>query len=140
MVKHIKAKELSLPVGIAIGIIVCILVSVGSSMLISGLVDAGRLQPEDINTGIPVIHLIASFLGSWLAYLLTKQMRLIVSAITAGGYMLVLCGMTALVFGGEYQGFWLTLLMVGVGLMLSVIPGIKGRKGRIRKHKIPAYR
>ena len=140
MIKSTKSKRLSLPVGIAIGVATSILISVAGAMLLTGIVNSEQIQLEGLNVAIAAIHLIASFLGAWFAYLLTKQMRLIVSSITAGGYMLVLCGITALIFDGQYQGFWITLLMTGIGTVISILPGIKGRKGNIRKNKIPAYR
>lgn len=140
MVKQINAKQVSLPVGIAIGILISAVISVISATLLAGLVDAETMQLDALMPAIAVVHLIATFVGAWISYLLTKQMRLLVSAITAGGYLIILCGMTALIFDGQYEGFWPTLLMVLIGMVLSILPGIKGRKGHIRKHKIPAYR
>ena len=140
MVKRINAKQVSLPIGITIGILASVVITVASAMLLAGLVDAEKLQLDALIPTTAAVHLIATAVGAWISYLLTKKMRLMVSAITAGGYFIVLCGMTALVFGGQYQGFWLTLLMVAIGLVLSILPGIRGKKGHIRKHKIPAYR
>ncbi len=140
MVKRIKGKQLSLPIGIAIGIFISVTITIAGAMLLGGLIDAQKMPLESLDTTTAVIHLIAAFAGSWISYLVTKKMRLMVSAITAGGYLIVLCGMTALIFGGRYQGFGLGILMVFAGLLLSILLGMKGKKGSIRKHKIPAYR
>ena len=140
MVKRIKGRQVSLPAGIGIGIGASVFISIAGAMILAVLINGEYMDINSLTAGTALLHLIASFVGSWLASVLTKQKRLITSLITAASYLLVMLGMTALVFGGQYQGVGLALLMVLIGAGVVILLGLKGKSGSSRKHKIPAYR
>lgn len=140
MAKIRKGKSVSLPAGIGIGVGTSLLASVTAVAVLAALVNAEKLNIGSITVVTALVHLISSFLGGWLATLLTKQKRLVTALSTAAGYLLVMIGMTALIFDGQYQGIGLALLMVFIGSGAVILLGMRGNKGRIRKHKISAYR
>ena len=140
MAKRMKGKTLSLPVGIGIGIAVSMALTVGGAMLLAVLINGEQMGFASLSTAISLIHLIASFAGTYLATALTQQKKLITASATAAGYLIVLLGMTALLFGGQYEGVWLSLLMVLLGAGCVILLDLRGSKSPARKHKIPVYR
>ena len=84
-----------------------------------------------------VILLLASMAGSSVAAGTIQRLRTQMCLAAAGTYWLCLLTITALFFGGQYQGVGVTALMVlcGSGLVILLAPGSKNRAGCRRRKK-----
>lgn len=140
MFKKSTGKGISIPAGIGLGILLCMLISFAGAAVVAYLLSTERMVVSGIGWGAIVIMAIASFVGAMLASKLVKVNRLPVSLGVGAGYILVLLGITALFFGGQYQGIGATIITVLLGSGGAGMLGFKGKKPAIRRKKIPAYR
>ena len=133
----VNKKEASLPAGIGIGLAVSIVITLLTAGVLAYLISNETLQESAIGAGALIIQLISAAGGGITAYSLIKRQRVLVCGILALCYFLVLLGMTALIFGGQYRGVGSAILAVLGGGILAVLPGIiagsKTRKGPKRK-------
>ena len=133
----VNKKEASLPAGIGIGLAVSIVITLLAAGVLAYLISNETLQESAIGAGALIIQLISTAGGGITAYSLIKRQRVLVCGILALCYFLVLLGMTALIFGGQYRGVGSAILAVLGGGILAVLPGIiagsKTRKGPKRK-------
>ena len=133
-------KTATIPVGIAFGILASMTATLAGAGILAYLISAGKVGESGIGWGAMLILIVSSALGSWAATGSTQQRKLMVCGISGAGYYLSLLGLTAMFFGGQYQGMGVTALMVlvgsGVVVLLSTLKNSKGKT----KHKIPAYR
>ncbi len=107
-----RNKELSLPLGIGLGLLICVILTLAGTAAISHLTLTEKIGEQSITIWSKVILFIAVLIGAWGAVSATKQKRLQVSLLTGGIYNLLLLSMTAMFFGGRYQGVGITLLVV----------------------------
>ncbi|MBP3304404.1 MAG: TIGR04086 family membrane protein [Oscillospiraceae bacterium] len=138
--KTSSGKARTIPVGIAFGLLVSLTVTLAGAVLLAYLIAAEKLGADGIGYGSMVILMAASALGTWSAVARIKRRRLMVCGISAAGYYLLLLGMTALFFGGQYEGMGVTALMVLIGSGIVLLLGMVGKKGSNHSRKIPAYR
>lgn len=140
MFKKVRNKQLPIGAAMGIGIGVSMLLSVGVIALSALLLEKEKIQINAIAVIIAISQFVSSFLGSVLACKIAKQKMLITAAGTALGYLAALLTLTVFLFSGEYHGVLLGLLMTALGGAGAILVGLRKEKGRIRKHKIPAYR
>lgn len=138
--KTASGKARTIPVGIAFGLLVSLTVTLVGAALLAYLVASEKIGADGIGWGAMVILAAASALGTWTAVARIRRRRLMVCGISAASYYLLLLGMTALFFGGQYEGMGVTALMVLTGSGIVLILGMVGKKGSKRSRKIPAYR
>lgn len=127
----------TMPGGLALGAAVSLLVTLFGSVLSAWLVARESIPESGIGYCAMVILLLAGIAGSAVAVERIKRRRMLVCMLSGGIYYACLLGMTALFFGGQYQGMGVTALMVFCGVMLVLLAGIR-REGRgdYRKTKI----
>ena len=133
--RGMKSKANSILIGIGASVAVTLIITA----IIAYLVSSETLGQAAIGTVRYAVILIATAVGAYAASGILKMNRILVSSITAAGYFLVLLLCNVLAFGGEFSGFWITFLMVLIGLGISLLP-IMHKKGSKRKYKIHAYR
>ena len=81
-----------------------------------------------------VILFLAAALGCRLAYRKIKHRRLLVFFLTALGYLVSLTAITALFFGGRFEGIFPTaMLIIGSSGMAFLFPGHRNDAGKHRK-------
>ncbi len=123
MVKR-RSAEASMGLGIGIGILVSVLITVIGAMILAWLMAQEKMELSSSNAASALIHYLSAFSGIMIATVLTKKNKLPVVGAVAGGYFLILLAVTALIFGGEYQGFLggliFTLLGGGAVMVLSI--------------------
>lgn len=141
MVSNRKAtgRASSMPGGLALGALAGMGITLIAAGLVAWLVDRGTMATEGIGYVAMVILTVSSFAGAMLACLKIKRLRLQVCLMSGGIYYLILLGMTALFFGGQYRGMGVTALMVFCGCGLAVLAGFRqGRGGKNRRRvKLP---
>ena len=130
----------SIPAGIAFGVALALLVSLGGAAITTYLVHNEIVRQESIGLAAIVILTIAAAVGAALAMIRIKRLKMQMCLLTGLFYYLALIGMTALFFGGQYQGMGAAALAVLAGSGLVAILGMKEKKIGKMKHKKVAYR
>ena len=83
------------------------------------------------------ISLAVTLAGAAVAVGKIKRRRVYVCLLSGGIYYGILLAMTALFFGGQYQGMGVTALLVLAGSGLVALLGLRGEKGaKPRRRKI----
>ncbi len=124
---------------IGIGTGISFLITLAGAAILAAMIEQGTVAQNGIGAGAMVILVVGAALGALVANLLCPGKRLAVCGLTALGYYLSLLAMTALIFGGQYEGMGVTALMILLGAALTLLPALMG-KGRKKGPKIPAYR
>ena len=134
--KKVTGTASSIPAGVAIGCTISVLIAVVAAGAFAKLIDAGVMGETTIGYCAMVILLISSFAGAWTAAAKIKHRKALCCLTCGAVYYGILLGMTALIFGGQYQGMGVTALLIGAGsvcAMMLEFPKGKGRTGRKRK-------
>lgn len=132
--RKVTGKASSMPVGLALGGGLSMVVTVVLSLVTAKLLDNGTLPEESVGYAALGILLLSSGLGAWLAAVKIKRQRLIVCLASGCVYYGLLLGVTALFFGGQYTGMGVTALAVAGGSLAVCLMGMG--KGRTRKRRI----
>ncbi len=137
MAKPKKTSQISLPAGIGAGVGVSVILSLGMAAILAMLIGKESLAPQSMGYGVLVILMVSSLLGAFVACIMVKGKRMLVSLATAAGYLLALLCITALFFGGQYHGVGVTALVVIGGGMVSALAGAgkpsSGKKKRVKR-------
>ena len=132
-------KSSVMPVGIVIGVLVCIGVSLVSSAILAWLISAERVGEDAVRYGAMIVLPLSALLGSWAASSKIGRLRTQVCLITGAGYFLALLSLTALFFDGQYQGVGVAAILIIVGCGLAALLGIREKKSRKSKIKKRAF-
>lgn len=128
----------SMPAGLAMGGLCSLAVTFVGASILAKLIDGNTLPESSIGYGIMVILILASFFGAMLAFHKIKRQRAVVCMASGVILYLVLLGMTALFFGGQYSGVGVTALLILCGSGLAVLLGLREKRGgKVQKIKIP---
>ena len=141
MVANVKPTErtMSMGAGLTLAGAVCLFSTICMSAIIAFMADKGIIQQAQIGYGVMILLGLTSAIGVITANGKIRRRKLLVSGITALIYFLELLGITALFFGGQYQGIGVTALMILCGAALPLLTDLKGRGGvKKRKYKIPS--
>lgn len=130
----------SLPVGIILGVLTALLVTLMGSAVTAWLILGEKIGENSVGYCSALITLLASALGSEISWLRTKRLRLQVCLITGAAYYLLLLAMTAVFFGGIYLGMGMTAITVLCGCGSVALLGIRGGKRTKFKGMKKVYR
>ena len=136
--KNTMGTAMGIPVGLALALVASLVVTLAGAALTALLVSSEKIGEGAIGYAAMMILALASVLGAWVAVLLIKRLRLQVAMLFGGCYYLMLLAMTALLFGGQYQGMGTTAIIVLAGSALIAFLPAKG--ANIGKRKKMAYR
>ena len=133
----LTAKAMSIPAGLTLGIIVALAVTAMGSGASAWLILRGIIGEGASGYCAMVILLLASIAGAAVSAGTIQRLRAQMCLAAGGGYYLCLLAITALFFGGQYQGMGVTALMVLCGSVLVILlaPGGKNRSGCRRRKK-----
>lgn len=138
--QKVTGRASSMPGGLAFGAAI----SVGLTLLIAGiltwLVSEEKLAWENIGYGIMVLLLISSFAGALAAYGRIKRQRMLVCGIAGVVYFGILLSLTALFFGGQYDGMPVTALLILGGSAAAGLLGLGGNRGGKRRKVSRSHR
>ena len=122
----------SIPGGLAFGVVAAMLLTVLLGCLLAVLVSREVIQEEDIGYGVMAVLFLASAAGSSVAYSRIRHRRLMVFALSGLCYLVTLTGVTALFFGGQFEGIFPTAMLIiggsGIAFLRSASRG-RGLKG-----------
>lgn len=131
--KKVTGKSTAMPMGLTIGVVVSLLLSFAGAMIAANLVVTGTLGQDAIGYCAIVILMVSPAVGAVISALMIKHRWMIVCLSVGGIYYLALLAITALFFGGQYQGMGVTALVV-LGTCGAV--GLLGlRTGKGSRHK-----
>ncbi|MBQ7415635.1 MAG: hypothetical protein IJW14_01195 [Oscillospiraceae bacterium] len=133
--RKVTGKAMSMPAGLVIGWIVSMVLTILGALAIALLILSEKLGVEAIGYGAIVTLILAAATGAWLAAMLIKRRWMIVCLGTGGIYYLTLLAITALFFGGQYQGIGVTALAILSGSGAVGFLGLKGENTGRKKSK-----
>lgn len=135
MNKKVTGKAMSIPVGLSIGLTVSLMLTLITAAIVANLILGEKIAESAIGYAAIVILLLASGVGAWLAAMLIKRRWMVVCLGAGGIYYLTLLGITALFFGGQYQGMGVTALVVLGGCGAVGLLGLRGESGSGKRRK-----
>ena len=131
----------SMPVGLTLGAIGSLVITLILAVIGAKLVESGAVTEGAIGYIAMVTLFLASFVGAVIAVGSIKRQKLMVCALAAMIYYCVLLSMTALCFGGQYQGMGVTALMVLCGGGIAAMTVMRqGRGMGAKKHRRAVHR
>ena len=133
--KRFKARELSVPVSIAVGAAVAVVLSVLQSAVVSYLVVNGQIAEEAIGTVIPILQFVSMFIGGLTASLVSTKKAGIVPAVLSAVYLLLLIGCHILFIDEKMiisMGTMIAAVAASLINLLLVLRGSKGKKMKLR--------
>lgn len=138
--KKVTGKAVAMPTGLALGTGICLLITLAGAAVLAWLVNGESLGENGIGYGAIIILGLSSVCGAWTAAGSIKRRRVQVCMLTGLLYYLVLLAMTALFFGGQYQGMVVTAVVIFIGSGTVSLLGVKGKSVRKMSKLHKAYR
>lgn len=135
--RKVTGTATTIPVGLGLGLLASMSVTAVLSAASAGLILGGRMPEDSVGYCAMVILLLSSIAGAVTATGKIKRRRFQMGLISGGLYFAALLAVTALFFGGIYDGIGVTALMILCGCMLVIllVPGGQNRAG-CRKRKM----
>ena len=129
----VTGTAVSMPAGIGIGCGISLLLTLLGAGVAAKLIADEILRETAIGYSAMAIILLASACGAAAAVGKVKKRRLQVALLVGAGYFASLLAMTALFFGGQYQGMGVTALLVLGGVAAVALVGSREKKPRNRR-------
>ena len=140
MQKRVKqGKRMQGPSAILLGIGASVASVVAGAAMIAYLVHKEVLGQANIKLWLMAALLLSAAIGSFVSTAGNMENKIVGSTAVGVGYFVILILANALLLGGEFTGFWVSLLMIALGVAVPMLP-VMHKKGGKRKFKIPAYR
>lgn len=125
------------PAGLAIGTFVSMLLTAALAAILALLVSRETVAEKDLGYGVMLILFLSSALGSTVAYARIRHRRLLVYALSGLCYLVTMTALTALFFGGQFDGIFPTAMLIiggtGVAFLRSAGTGRAGKRYKIPK-------
>ncbi len=130
----------SMPVGLSVGALISMVVTLSMAGLLAWLVDKGSMPITGIGYGAMVTLFAAAAAGALTASGKIKRMRMQVCLLSGAIYFLLLLSMTALFFGGQYQGIGVSAIVILCGTVAAILPGLRQGRGGNKRYRPKAHR
>ncbi len=134
MKRRTNRKPSSVPVGLAVSLAVSLLLTILGTVLITFMIAGESMAPESVGYGSLLTLVLASIAGAVTIVKTVGQKPLVMCLASGGIYFLCLLCMTALFFGGEYQGIPATALAVFGSCTAVALLTLRTTAGPKRKH------
>lgn len=138
--RKVTGAATTIPSGIALGLLVSLAVTLLGAALTAYLVSAEKIGENGIGYSAMIILALGSAAGAWLSMSKIKRLRMQICLLTGICYYLLLLAMTALFFGGQYEGMGVTALAVLGGCGAVAILGARGEKRGKARYRKNTYR
>ena len=116
-----------MPGGLALGGLAAMVLTVLLGCLLAVLIAKEVLPEENVGYGVMAVLFVSSAIGSTVAYKRIRHRRLMVFVLSGICYLVTLTGLTALFFGGQYEGIFPTAMLIiggtGVAFLRSASMG-----------------
>ena len=120
-------------IGVGIGVIICLLLTIFLSAITAWLVSGGQLPQNAIDMVAVPVALIATFIGCMAAMLLTGNMPAVITGACAGCYFAILLFVNILFMNSSLGGVGKGFAGIIGGAALAVIISVSGRNHKKRK-------
>ena len=137
--RKMAGKPMTLPAGVAVGLVISLIVTLLGAAILAYLISNGTVGQNGIGAGSGCILFLASAMGAWSTCRGVKGKYLLLCGISGGAYYLMMLSMTALFFGGQYQGVLLTGVLIFLGASVPLFLEIVRNKGRRTPGKRKAF-
>ena len=125
------------PAGLATGTLAAMLLTAALAAVLALLVSRETIPEKNIGYGVMLILFLASGLGGTVSYGRIRHRRLLVFALSALCYLVTMTALTALFFGGRFEGIFPTAMLIiggsGVAFLRSAGSGRAGKRYKIPK-------
>ena len=85
-----------------------------------------------------VVVALAAAVGAWVSASLIKRLRLQMCMLSGACYLLTLLAITALFFGGQYQGIGVIAIVILFGC--AIVAFIPTKNGDFKNKRMKGYR
>ena len=135
----LTARAMTIPAGLAVSMGAALALTAACSGLAAWLILRGLIPETAVGYLAMAILPASSAVAAIVAEGTIQRLRVQMCLAASGGYYLSLLAVTAVFFGGQYQGMGVTALMAACGSVLVILlaPGSKNRAGcrRRKKHR-----
>lgn len=130
-------RAVSLPAGLAFGAVVSMIATVLIAFVGAQMIMKEVLLQEQIGYCSMAALLTGTISGAIAASRKVKHRKIIVCMLSGCVYLCLLLASTALLFGGQYDGFGVTAITIFIGSIASALVTLKaGEKGIKHNRKI----
>ena len=135
--QRFTGRATSIPGGLAIGAAVSMLVTVLVAAIGAHLVMSGIIPQEQIGYCSICALVSAGIVGALTASTKVKRKRLMICMLNGLIYYLILLSLTALFFGGQYDGMGVTFAVIALASLAAALIGSRqgGNNNRIIRKK-----
>ena len=124
----------SLPVGFALGFCCSLAVTLCASAITAYFIHTEKMDQTQIGYASIITLILAAAAGSMITKQAIKTKPLLACGGTALLYYIGLLGVTALFFGGQYQGMGTTAICILIGASITaILSGMKKSTAKTRK-------
>ena len=134
----VSGKALGIPAGIAIGDLVSLIVSIAGAAVSAWLVSSEKIGEGGIGYAAMIVVALAAAVGAWVSASLIKRLRLQMCMLSGACYLLTLLAITALFFGGQYQGIGVIAIVILFGC--AIVAFIPTKNGGFKSKRMKGYR
>lgn len=124
----------SFPKGLMVGTLAAMVSTLALSALLAALIVSGTVREGNLGYGVMALLFVSAALGGFVAYRRIKHRRALVFLGAAVCYLVTLTALTALFFGGQFDGFFPTAMLIiggsGSAFLLSTRAGKGGRRSK----------
>lgn len=128
------------PKGIALGNLAAMSSTLALAAVLAALIGSGTIKEESLGYGVMALLYLSAALGGRVAFGLIKHRRALVFALSALTYLVSLTALTALFFGGRFDGFFPTAMLIIGGSGTAFLLSARAQKGRPRRRKVSQIR
>jgi putative membrane protein (TIGR04086 family) len=133
--KKVFGKAGSMPLGLAAGTAVGLLVTIAFAVVMAQLVLGGKLKEGAMGYGAMIAIPVSAAIGALVSVAIIKRRRMQVCLITGAAYLLSLIGINILFFGGQFQGLVVTVLLILLGTGGIGALGLRNGKRKGKRHR-----
>lgn len=138
--RKVTGKAKSVPAGLALALAISMGITLFGSLIIAILLDSQTMQESGVGYGSMLLLLLSSTAGAFVAVNTIKRQLLPMCMLSGLCYYAMLLAVTALFFGGQYQGMGVTALVVMAGCCVTALAAIKGKGSGAAMHRKRSYR
>ena len=128
------------PKGLAYGVCISTVITILISAVSAHMVSKEWIQQDRIGYCAMAALLSGSCIGAWAAAGKIKLTQMRIAMLNGAVFFGILLSMTALFFGGQYEGMGVTLAVVALGSMTGGILSKRSIQSGSRKWRKKAYR
>lgn len=125
----------SMPVGLALGWVTEMLVTVAACTLLAALILNGQAGWGAMGYGVMGILLLSAYLGAATACSQVGRRKLMVCGISGAIYLLTLAAIVVLFFDGKFDAVWVPTLLVAGGTAAAALLHCREKQEKSRRKR-----